>query len=1497
MRTTIFGYSKNAYFRARAAAMALLLMSLPAAAAGASALPAGHAHAGHSEAWQGAAVGGFHADEGRDGHGSLSVYGRSPVAAPTSLTSPVRPAPADVPLPGDIDAVPADTINGRPVYHSVFYKLHPQQIWRGEEGEVSSNDIFYPLETKRISVNGQRINKTNPFKDKGMFAFLNSLMAPGTRHIFHHRATLGDGVNLRFQLFGLDSLRYADGTLAEVRFVPLASETRVYTSNGKKCPSTGHKSYHKTCLELVCRDVRAMEFSAYAASVVGKDGEPIDMTDSKNGNNWTFTNPASGINIEVKDIDCAADHSYVRAQIGFSWMGQLSQVASVFAPNNDEVRFLYLVLDKNKFFAEYQKYLRAHLYDDDAMRQAKYHALRLSISDVGKRTLGARIRGYSLYEENPEYAIDDNHYFLSDNKDPATGVEYFYRDGPMDSVLFFDTSVKKDLTRGSVKGDIYFKVPPGKQYIVCMAPFSPDSVITGDLLQIASDQLLAHAMTDRIFFVPRQTLIRANGELIDEGVDYCAGVTRYVSAQVRVPRDKDGHRTYEVINQGVFYDWFLGDQMVFSVTDNRFGGVSLQQALLDFRAVYPDATELSAKATPWSDGELTTPAGDMATFTRDEFDIINHYLNQPRDEGGMSQLVLRRRGLDVTLRLGVNKFVVAPIHKPNPPSGSPISVADWDRVCWNPVPFSITTDGNAPSLQPGSELVEYPYPDFNPALRINLSQLKQAQGNRLRVMVRNAGIGGKPAPVRIDPVPTTWGEYAYLVGTDDPQYDEEFTNENLTEQDIPAAKLLNLNGNSIAADPASSFMELQPMPTPGGKSLREGYTYIYYVPLSVTRNNTGKRATCDGSMTLHVKVVPEYLVWQGGPDDNWNNDALWRRADPADLMAPADGYTTNAANGTSAGFVPTCYSSVVMPAGSKSSLYMPDYAGGGDRGAADGRPDSYGPATRYIGYDMVGYGTGPGLANVTADPDFSHGGKNASAASVIGGRFRANVCDKIHFATGARMLHAEQLGYSKASMDVELPSKAWTLVSTPLLSVYSGDWYTSLGGSQADVRYFSDLTFDASRNSRLQPAVYQRSWDNAARIIEQGGGTTPASFAAGWSSAYNDASVAYVPGQGYSLKATAVGGAAGRLSFRMPKADAAYSVPNAKLQRNGAGRLFVSGLLDRADGQAHSPKPYVEAGLTASQDGLYLLVGNPFMAELDLPRFFEANDNLEKAYWTATADGPVAGGAATDGSGWTTPGATSTIPPFGAFFVKKVAAEASSTVRFAPAMQAFADGAATSPAPAPVLTVAASAGGRRSAAAIVPAAGAAAEAPAGAGVGLLAPFGAADADVPLVYTVGCSDALVVNRVGGSRRIPLGVFAESGQRVALTFHGVDAFEGARLYDAATRTETRLADGYTIAVDGPSHGRYYILVDRPSATGIDEAAAAANLSAYSMSAGEIIVAASQPIGRVRVYSPSGSLLATADASGRGECRIAGLARGLAVVSVELPGGRESRKVIVR
>lgn len=176
MRTTIFGYSKNAYFRARAAAMALLLMSLPAAAAGASALPAGHAHTGDSEAWQGAAVGGFHADEGRDGHGSLSVYGRSPVAVPTSLTSPVRPAPADVPLPGDIDAVPADTINGRPVYHSVFYKLHPQQIWRGEEGEVSSNDIFYPLERKRV--NGTRIKKLIPSRTR---ACLPSLIASWRR--------------------------------------------------------------------------------------------------------------------------------------------------------------------------------------------------------------------------------------------------------------------------------------------------------------------------------------------------------------------------------------------------------------------------------------------------------------------------------------------------------------------------------------------------------------------------------------------------------------------------------------------------------------------------------------------------------------------------------------------------------------------------------------------------------------------------------------------------------------------------------------------------------------------------------------------------------------------------------------------------------------------------------------------------------------------------------------------------------------------------------------------------------------------------------------------------------------------------------------------------------------------------------------------------------------------------------------------------------------------
>ena len=109
-----------------------------------------------------------------------------------------------------------------------------------------------------------------------------------------------------------------------------------------------------------------------------------------------------------------------------------------------------------------------------------------------------------------------------------------------------------------------------------------------------------------------------------------------------------------------------------------------------------------------------------------------------------------------------------------------------------------------------------------------------------------------------------------------------------------------------------------------------------------------------------------------------------------------------------------------------------------------------------------------------------------------------------------------------------------------------------------------------------------------------------------WSAAYNDASVPYTAGGGFSIKAAnASGGTAGSLVFRFPKADTNYEVSTGTIDRTNEGKLFISGLLDRSNPLALVRKDDVTAELVASQDGKYMIVGNPYMAPLDLQKFFD----------------------------------------------------------------------------------------------------------------------------------------------------------------------------------------------------------------------------------------------------------------------------------------------------
>ena len=269
------------------------------------------------------------------------------------------------------------------------------------------------------------------------------------------------------------------------------------------------------------------------------------------------------------------------------------------------------------------------------------------------------------------------------------------------------------------------------------------------------------------------------------------------------------------------------------------------------------------------------------------------------------------------------------------------------------------------------------------------------------------------------------------------------------------------------------------------------------------------------------------------------------------------------------------------------------------------------------------------------------------------------------------MLHAELLEHEKAWVDYRVQKGRWQLLSSPFKEMFAGDWYTGADGNESTA-YFSDIEFGT--RSRINPAVYQRSWGGTANLITEGGNNTSngrVAFNNGWSALYNDMNVAYNPGSGFSLK---VMGDKENYTFRFPKADTQYSYysyNNGSLTANGS-----TGSLSRAEDQKLAVSDLTGDGFTISPvaGGEYYMVGNPFMAHLDMHQFFAANTGLEKTYWTLNNQRAITSGE--ERQEWiataVNDGAVPTIAPMQAFFVKKANGGTVSSITLKTAMQTLA---------------------------------------------------------------------------------------------------------------------------------------------------------------------------------------------------------------------------------
>lgn len=1162
---------------------------------------------------------------------------------------------------------------------------------------------------------------------------------------------------------------------------------------------------------------------------------------------------------EVKQLEATCTSERTMMSIKLDWDRLLSRLGEKEGTDQtDAIDFCFI--DK----AKYEDYLTQHSGDYEG-------AIEYSVVEVGNNNpdLGGEYYNQKYntlyfkldFDSNTDYDSLPHPRLARDNGD-GTGKYYFYR-------------TTDEAGTKSLAVDFYSALTPNRSYLMLIQVNDGNQATAADFAEDINDPCGINTP----FHVTAQTLLRVNGEVVDPTTDFCAGQIFNFSAQMRVPvSEDDGTESYIIIDKGVYFDWFFGTEDEFLAENPDYGNVTLLSALTTFRDIYPDKEDL----TDVTAGDHETIDGQTVNLSQNMINIINYYITTKTVEEGIhARLILHKENLDITLLKSGLQLVIQPIPTLKSPDGS-ISDDMWSKVCWSYIPLELNASGDAPQLHAGFNSVKYPADDFNPGLRIGLSQIESTSVSQpIKVNLRGAQLVSAGASYigMITSISPDAYSKIYLVDTDDPGYkNDTYFPADFSEYSLPIGTLKSLyaeeyDDQSSFEDYMEIYFDTQTTQANGFRfQPKEGYTYTFAVHFEEHGNNTTN--ACFGRFTVGMKVVPENLVWNGtGATSNWNNDANWKRADAKDLKNTDGTYTDNAENTTDKGFVPMLFSNVIMPAGSRAELYMAGYGDGGNGWVNTSRPSYMELPTENIQYDLMAYEKDGALTTQ---------------------RYRVNICRDIHFELGAQMLHAEQLLYNKAWTDVEVTPGQWTAVSTPLQGVVAGDWYAPTTGRQ-ETEYFKDIKFNTTDYSRLNPAVYQRSWSTGANIVENLQGTnTPVSFTTEWSSAYNDASVPYVAGGGFSIKGILKD--ATSLLFRFPKADTSYNVSTGTLDRDNAGKLLVSNMVDRRDPYTYVHSDKVTVTLTPSADGKYLMVGNPFMASLDVQAFVAANsDVLAQKYWISS---DLTTAAVTyDESNKTWSENTSLIAPYSVFYVEaKTPSTEGVEVKFTADMQKFETTSTGEGSQTVSLKITAEDAEGSSSAAVRYAASASNG------------FGMEDAQMisgltgnadnaPKVYTVAGNTAVSVNQLKDAQRIPLGVTAADGSVVTLTFSGVAAVKDAAIYDAELQSETPLYEGYQLTVNGPSYGRYFLIGHGSGTTGITETGAEGNVSVSSIVPRQVVVTSDTALRSVSVWSAGGALLKKVSPNGNFTCTLNGVDSGMVVVRTETESGSQVTKIRVR
>lgn len=947
---------------------------------------------------------------------------------------------------------------------------------------------------------------------------------------------------------------------------------------------------------------------------------------------------------------------------------------------------------------------------------------------------------------------------------------------------------------------------------------------------------------------------------------------------------------------GVKYDWFIGSKEEFNKT-------KLLEALHAFR------DKNSTSTNSWD----VQNSGISADYQAE----IKKYI----DNGKL--ILAATSQLKKTFEFGTHTLCLLPITK----NGNIITINNVDyQICPDPIEYKFRVLKDGPRINLG--FVDGKYPDDQRNVRIGLPQLKDMQQNKkfLQIPISSTeSLSNSSGPVSFE-FNTEDGIQVLMDGTNDPMWKNNATV-------LGKKAIFTITANSLVhlnKETEQRTLDLK-VCDDYAQYLHEGYWYDLSFSFMQKNGTTNTEVTsCPGTTFFRIYVVPEFATWapaaDGGMNNNWNNDLNWRRSTKSELYkSDADAYPVY---GTTAGytdlktlqaFVPMKFTKVTILTPYYNNGYYPllGYLQKGSDGVINKLNNGASTATENIQYDMM----------VDDGTKLGYGG-TASGSHYSCVKYYGNTCDQIYFKPGAEIRNQQYLVYNKAWVEQEMSYNRWYLFGSPLKNVVAGDMYVPVKTGRQKTEAFQPITFDETINNRSKMPFYQRSWDrNDGREYSTDSNydaydysslpvSVPSTISWNtqyWSHTYNDATMVYSPKvnadntyaslMGFAVKVgdkyTPVGMSEKAL-VRLPKEDTAYDYydpstgsqgglkHNIDRTDDGMGNFIIASVEPSSKEGAIGP---VDVTLTGNAhqgttDGnFYYLTYNPYMATLDMKLFFAnarnkaalgednvsywvVNDNETNGINTITLDGE------TDGR----------IAPMQAFFIKSKTVQP--IIHFDTNMTVDKDVTKGIDVKAEEQNCRISLQvnkGAASTSCLVLDENASQEFHGREDTELLGDD--LLSDVPTVYTVASSQAVMVNTLPEIYYVPLGVVAKKSDLIGLNAQGISRLSSPLyLYDAATRKYQELKEEEEVKVMANEHGRYFLTQTR-STTGIEDAEVGeSDVKIWSPARGLIVVSkvGGPLLNKVEVYTLDGKLVAAKKAAG--------------AVSVSIPVSSSSQTVYI-